>query len=206
MGTLALATWLFAGGVGLTRRAAGQDAGDELRDEEARQLFEAGRLAFTAGRFESALHSFERAHELSDRALLLYNIGTCYDRLRRDRQALETFRRYLAEVPDAANRAEVEARVAVLEDAIGEGGATPAPDVGPVAVEPEPSPALNLAVTPDAQPRDDDGGVLETWWFWTIVGAVVAGGVIATVLVATAGDSTEEPLLGSTGVVSRAIR
>ena len=57
-----------------------------------------------------------------------------------------------------------------------------------------------------AQPQDEGAGVFEEWWFWTIVGAVVAGGVVAAVLLSTADDAIEDPMLGSTGVVSRAFR
>ena len=88
-----LALWFTSGAVAQTPSAptGAQSPADEMRDEEARQLFEAGRVAFTAGRFQSALDSFRRAHELSGRPLLLYNIGTCYDRLRRDKKRSTPF-------------------------------------------------------------------------------------------------------------------
>jgi hypothetical protein len=108
--------------VGLTTGAAGQrrdprstPTDDLARDQEARALFEAGRVAFDHGRFEDALGHFRRAHELSGRPQLLYNIGAAADKLRLDEVALEAFRGYLTSVPSARNRAEVEARIAVLE-------------------------------------------------------------------------------------------
>ncbi len=94
--------------------AADEDAA--LSDAEARSLFEAGRTAFSAGRFADALDHFERAYELSHRPELLFNIGTCQDRLRRDADAIASFERFLSEVPDAPNRSEVEARIRILED------------------------------------------------------------------------------------------
>jgi tetratricopeptide (TPR) repeat protein len=87
-------------------------------DEEARALFEAGRIAFRDGRFEEARGHFLRSYELSGRAELLYNIASADDRLRHDDAALRGFEQYLAEVADAPNRAEVEARIAVLRAAI----------------------------------------------------------------------------------------
>lgn len=100
----------------LGSRAHAQQAGG--RDAEARMLFQAGQVAFEEGRFENALEYFRRSYDLSGRAELLYNIGTAADRLRMDRDALEAFRRYVAERPDAPNRAEVEARIGVLERAV----------------------------------------------------------------------------------------
>src|SRR5690242_5370362 len=89
-----------------------------IDDEEARGLFRAGAAAFEAGRYEDALSDFQRAYDRSPRGALLYNVGTAADRLRRDRDALAAFEQYLREVPDAANRAAVESRVAVLREAI----------------------------------------------------------------------------------------
>jgi tetratricopeptide (TPR) repeat protein len=90
-------------------------ASTNSRDNEARMLFEAGRVAYSAGRFDDALGYFRRAHEISGRAMLLYNVGSAADKLRQDVIALDAFRRYLEAVPDAENREEVEARVRVLE-------------------------------------------------------------------------------------------
>jgi Flp pilus assembly protein TadD len=64
----------------------------DYRDKAARGLFEAGSVAFEEGRFEEALDHSTKAYELSpNRHLLLYNIGSSLDRLRRDKEALQTF-------------------------------------------------------------------------------------------------------------------
>ena len=84
-------------------------------DEEARALFAAGRAAFAEGRYDEALTRFVRAHELSGRPQLLYNIGVSADRLRRDEDALRAFRAYVEAVPEADNHAEIVARIAILE-------------------------------------------------------------------------------------------
>jgi tetratricopeptide (TPR) repeat protein len=107
---------------------------DDTIDQEARALFEAGKLAFEEGRFENALGHFQRAFELSGRPRLLYNIGTAADRLRKDDVALAAFERYLAETPDAPNRSAVEARIQVLRTQL---AAADPPDAQP-APEPEP--------------------------------------------------------------------
>jgi tetratricopeptide (TPR) repeat protein len=183
--------------------SSAQDAG---RDEEARSLFEAGRTAFAAGRFESALARFREAYELSGRTALLYNIGTAADRLRRDAEALEAFRAYVAAEPGAENRGEVEARIAVLERAVA--AAEPAPAVAP---EPEPEP---IAVASPAMGTEDDraasgggGSVIEEWWFWTLIGVVVVGaGVgIGVGVAVSSGETVQGPLPGSGGAVAIAL-
>lgn len=109
-------------------------------DEAARLTFEQAREDFVAGRYEQALVRFRQAYELSPRPGLLYNIAQTLDRLRRDEETVAALREYLAAVPDAPNRPEVEARIRVLDQALARqhtdtppasrgssGGATPAP-------------------------------------------------------------------------------
>ncbi len=103
-------------GLGLTRTASAQDA----PVEEARGLFEAGRAAFDAGRYEEALGYFERSYELSEAPELLYNIGHTAERLRRDERAIEAFERFLEARPDAEGRAAIEVRIANMRAAVAE--------------------------------------------------------------------------------------
>lgn len=160
----------------------GESEPNDSRDQEARALFQAGRVAFSDGRFDDALRYFEQAHELSGRGALLFNIGTSADRLRQDERALEAFRGYLEAVPEAPNRREVEARIRVIEAELARRAAVVTPD-------PVTDPDLALLPADPEGPRDDGGGgVLSKWWFWTIVGVVVAGGVTGAVL-ATQSDS-----------------
>lgn len=37
-------------------------------------------------------------------------------------------------------------------------------------------------------PSEDDPAAYETWWFWTLIGAVIVGGVVAIGFLATPGD------------------
>jgi tetratricopeptide (TPR) repeat protein len=116
-------------------------------DREARALFDAGSVAFTEGRYESALRHFENAYALSPRPGMLFNIATTYDRMRRDAEALAHFRSYLEAIPEAPNRAEVQARIAVLEQVLAQAPAqTPAAPVGAPAQTPafDPMPVVLL--------------------------------------------------------------
>jgi tetratricopeptide (TPR) repeat protein len=85
-------------------------------DMEARALFDAGRVAFVDERYDDALGYFQRAHELSGRDELLYNIASALDRLDRDPEALVQYEAFLTAVPDAENRTDVELRVRLLRE------------------------------------------------------------------------------------------
>jgi tetratricopeptide (TPR) repeat protein len=209
---------------GRRRGGAAQRPEASSRDEEARMLFEAGRVAYADGRFEDALDYFQRAHALSGRAALLYNIGSAADKLRRDAVALDAFRGYLEAMPTAENRGEVEARIRVLEQVVGTSTPSPAAESGAgppqgadrggvtegadaegagdavqgattmrsgedAAAGAQARVAASLGDAPGAvEPSDGGGGsLLGKWWFWGIVGAVVAAGAVVAVAVSSAG-------------------
>lgn len=101
-------------------------------DREARGLFEAGREAFAAARYDRALEYFRQSYALSSRPALLYNIGQSADRLRRDQEALDAFEQYLQRVPDSAQRSTVEARIAFLRGALANHAAAGSPGPAPM--------------------------------------------------------------------------
>jgi tetratricopeptide (TPR) repeat protein len=183
------------------------DHASAARDAEGRGLFEAGRAAFTDGRYEDALDYFDRAYALSHRSELLYNIGSANDRLRRDVEALAAFERYVRELPDAPNVREVESRIRVLRQSL--------EDASPAAAEAERTQAeIDQAAfeahareqaeraAPPAQ-ADSGPGVVGEWWFWTIIVAVVAGAVVTGVVLGTQDQSVHYPpyTTGDNGIV-----
>ncbi len=173
-------------GILLASPASAQDDGDVAR-EEAAAAFHAGEAAYRAGRFPEALTYFERAYELTREPDVLYNIATVQDRLRRDEDALASYRAYLEAVPDTEGRANIEARIQVLEAAIAANRA-PAPlPAEPAVVEPEPSPepAPTASSEPGAGP-----------WVLVGIGAALAVGGGVLVGVAAADQSTVEGARG----------
>lgn len=87
---------------------------DESMDAEARALFEAGQIAYDAGRFEDALLSLQQAYERSARPALLYNIGMAADRARNDQVAIEAFERFVELQPEHPMIPRVEGRLRTL--------------------------------------------------------------------------------------------
>jgi len=149
-------------------------------EAEARALYTAGQAAFHEGRYENALEYLTRSYELSRRPALLFNLGTTYDRLRRDAEALAAFQQYLRDVPDAENRLEVEARIAVLREAAAR--STPPPTV--VEPDPVPDPQPPPTTPPPLPVTSTDAGPAP----WIVVGvggaAVIAGAVLMGVAAA----------------------
>ena len=182
-------------------QARGQAASEQ--DAQARQLFENGRDAYSEARYDVALDYFKRAYLLSKRPQLLNNIGQAADRLRMDSEALDAYQRYLAEVPDAENRAAVENRIAALKSEIeSKRVAVPTPAETARAAEPEPRQA---APAPATAPRDDDDdgdSVLSSWWLWAGIGAAAVAGVIVGVAASGGTDTVE----GATPTVDGATR
>jgi hypothetical protein len=158
--------------------------------EEARRLFQVG------------LDLFERAYDLSPRPVILYNIGMCWRAMTLFPEAIDAFRRYLAEAgTDAPEdmRAQVEQLIAEMEQGMTTasppqpgalqppGGPQPEapedvvspPGMGEAGAE-QPAPVrVPMADSGTDQPAGDE---VPSGWFWaTAAGAVAlaAGGGIA---------------------------
>lgn len=181
--------------------------------EKAKESYRAGREHFAAGRMAEALAAFTEAYNLSGEPNLLYNLGVCAEETGDRDKAIAYLELYLEEVPDAADAAEIRARVDRLK-ADREAAAAPAPDKAPAASAPvAPSAPLQAppvagAPPPDKAPeaaplsreqvaayygedRAGEGGV-----FWPGValgggGLVLLGGTITAILAYKERDSLE---------------
>jgi tetratricopeptide (TPR) repeat protein len=88
---------------------------------EARQRFQTGKQLFDAGDYRGAIREFEAANRLAPAPLLLFNIGLAYERLGEAAPALQHFKAYLEQQPNASNRSLVEIKIARLEGELGQG-------------------------------------------------------------------------------------
>lgn len=165
------------------------------QDAHARELFENGRVAYQEARYEAALDLFTQAYALSKRPQLLNNIGQAADRLRMDAEALDAYQRYLAEVPDAENRAAVENRITALKEVIEAERQAPVPTPEETARAAEPAPPQRPQAAPGATSsrKEDDGSVLTSWWLWAGIGAAAVAGVIIGVAASGGTETVEGP-------------
>ncbi|HET7505077.1 MAG TPA: hypothetical protein VFK02_28860 [Kofleriaceae bacterium] len=69
---------------------------------EAERHFQSGVALFKESKYAEALAEFERAYEVSPQPLVLYNIAGCHRELSHYREAVDYYRRFLAEGKDKA--------------------------------------------------------------------------------------------------------
>lgn len=100
-----LAIWLFAAS------GARADA-DTARFD--RLVVEAAE-AYGAGEFQRSIERLREAYALEKNPRLLHNIGRAEEALGHDRAAIEAYRSYLEQQPDAEQAAVVEGRIRLLE-------------------------------------------------------------------------------------------
>jgi tetratricopeptide (TPR) repeat protein len=84
--------------------------------ERARMLFVQGSQHYEAGRLPEALEAFLTAWRTVPNPQLAYNVARTYERMGDAQHGIEFYRHYLRHAaPDAAERSDVERRIAELE-------------------------------------------------------------------------------------------
>ena len=135
-----------AGGV-VPAQAQAQDG--KSVQARSKALYDEGSRAYKAGDYRRAVERFLEAYELSGAPAILFNIAQAYRLDGACADALTYYRRSLAEEPDAANRAEVEERIAEMQRcADADDRARPLEE----AREPEPQPPPPAEAAPAAAP------------------------------------------------------
>ena len=95
--------------------ASGDDQFSEAQREAARVAYARGQTLFAQEDFAAAKAAFEEAYAQVPNPIVLVSIAECEMRLGNLEAALQTFRRYLEERPDAPDRADVEQKIADIE-------------------------------------------------------------------------------------------
>ena len=117
---------------------AGPSQADMAR---ARTLYQQGSREYLGGHYDRAIELFLGAYDLSHAPAILFNVAQAFRLKGSCNQALLYYRRSLAEEPDAANRAEVEQRVAEMKRCVEAGGALPdTAQAAPSSSDPDPAP------------------------------------------------------------------
>lgn len=82
--------------------------------DEARTYFAQAEERYTAQDFSKAIEFYAAAYRAEPDPAYLYDLAQCYRRSGDSSSAAELLTRYLAEAPDASNRAAVEEAILVL--------------------------------------------------------------------------------------------
>ncbi|HUB06353.1 MAG TPA: hypothetical protein VMB50_05110, partial [Myxococcales bacterium] len=122
--------------------------------KQAEQLARRAITEYNAGEFDVALADATAAYLADPKPGLLFNIGQCQRALHAWERAEFFFRRYLAEKPDAPNRATVEGLIAEMQAKQKEEAAAKAapPPVAPVIVEAPTAPPVVAPPAPKPAP------------------------------------------------------
>jgi len=162
--------------------AADPVPGTPEANAEAKRLYLSATRHFDLAEYPAALDDFKQAFRYKDDAVFLYNIAQCYRIMNKNEDALAFYRSYLRRQPDAPNRAEVEAKISALQEAIAmqeKARSLPKPGLEThesVAQPPSsPEPTQNSALVATSAPPKKTP-VYKKWWLWTAVGGVVVAG------------------------------
>jgi tetratricopeptide (TPR) repeat protein len=129
--------------------------------EKARDHFRKGQIKYTLEKYDEAIAEFEQGYQEQPDAVFLYNIAQAHRLGGRPAKAIEFYRKYLAKVPDARNRKEVEDYVESLqkmsvpsEVITAPGGKVPVSSTPTTTVQPaEPPPATTTTPPEPAETR-----------------------------------------------------
>ena len=136
-----------------TARAGEPDAATA----RAKQYNSEAEKLFNLGMFKEAAAAYQRAYAARPLAVFLYNIGQCHKRLgglEQLERALFHYEAFVNNTDDAAARERVQ----------------------------QESEALRREITRLRAERHPTPPFYKRWWFWTVVGAAVAGATVGTVL------------------------
>ena len=84
----------------------------------AKEHYQKGTSAYDLGRYTDAIKEFEAAYQIKNDPALLFNLAQSHRLAGNSDQALHFYKTYLRYVPKAANRAEIESRIAQLEQLV----------------------------------------------------------------------------------------
>ncbi|MGZ3437906.1 MAG: tetratricopeptide repeat protein [Polyangia bacterium] len=161
----------------------------------ARQHYERGATLYDLGRFADAAKEFEAAYEDKNDPALLFNIARAYRFAGSYSRSLIAYRAYLRNLPNAANRAQVESNIAELDQLIQRQQSTAA-TTPPVAAAPTTAVATAAPASIDvAKAAPERRPVYKKWWFWTTAGVVVVGGLAVGLAVGLAKPTSSERVL-----------
>ena len=163
---------------------------------QAKAQFREGSALYRQGRYREAIAAFETAYRLRPHGVIHFNLAQCHERLGELTAAIASYREYLRALPQAEDRALVQAAVARLESAA-TATAAPAPLPGPLSAARGDGGTRSTALAPftpgssapPAEVRTDSSG--RRVWTWVaagVAGAALAGGIAYGLAARSASD------------------
>jgi len=153
-------------------------------DDLARRHFDSGVAYLEESDYDAAITAFQKAYDLSKRPEILLNIATVHERKSDLASAVAALEAYLAAAPEGERAETVKLRIQNLKKRIQEQASPPAP-VEPVPAPPPVAP-VKTAPAPLPQPAEKSEPNRLPAFISLGVGGLMAGGALATGLVAQA--------------------
>jgi hypothetical protein len=163
--------------------AAAANPSDEgcNQDDECRTHFVNGKSLYKQQDYTGALKEFQVAYERRQTPILLINIGRTLQKLGRPKEALDYYLRCReAAKTDTELQGKLDVYIAETRALVASGPTEPQSPPAESDAEPVPAP-LTAPLTPIEKPKP----IYKKWWFWTIIGVAVAGGVTTAAVLAT---------------------
>lgn len=186
--------WLWVVVVCCASSASAQDA-----RQQAREIAAEATQHYNMGRFDEACAEYQRAYDVFAAPQLLFNLGQCNRELGNHERAVFFFERFLEQMPNAPNVETVrglidDVRAAMEREAAREEERRQAEqererlrmqhehelreaELRARNAERERELELQASLAQRHDDGDDEKGVHQKWWFWTIVVGVVGAGV-----------------------------
>jgi tetratricopeptide (TPR) repeat protein len=175
-----IAVWLLA--LSITLTAWAKSEGDT---RAAKRLFNSGMAHFNLQEYQPAIDDFEAAYRALPDPSFLYNLAQAHRLAHNRERAIYFYRIYLHAAPNAANRDEVEHRLAELQ-APPPSATQPAESPPAAATVEQPAAAstpasthetsANVVVSPP--PNEQHPAKRKRWWIpVTVIGVVAAAGL-----------------------------
>ncbi|HUS68500.1 MAG TPA: hypothetical protein VMZ28_28390, partial [Kofleriaceae bacterium] len=162
----------------------GASAAVAKRPDPARELYQKGIVHYDLAEYDLAIDAFKKAYALSNEPGLLFNLAQTY-RLKKDHaQALHFYRTFLELKPATPNRADVEAQIVKMGEAL----AAEEAEKQQRAAEVPPAPPPVVVVPPPAPPPR----FLSTKRGHAVIALAAIGGAALLTAAATGGSALAE--------------
>jgi hypothetical protein len=153
---------------------------------KATAYFERGTRLYQVGDYGQAIEQFKAGHIEEPDASFVFNIAQCHRQLGHTNEALIAYRRFLTMDPETSLRADVERKIAALEEQLKREARVVPPienraSVRSPIVRPASRPVDLAARSPTAQPPSKPGVTWRRWPLW-LGGATLAFAGSATIL------------------------
>jgi len=143
---------------GLTFAPSSARADDEAT-KEAREHSRKAKQFFDLGQWDDAIAEYREAYRSRSDPAFLFNMAQSYRRKGDPRLALDLYKNYLIENPNAPGRGDIEKRIQTLEEEVKKTPSGPAPLVTPPEPPPATVPTQPAAVLAPPAPLADQGSV-----------------------------------------------